>query len=157
MHPQELSLPLPDLTSRPFSLAVSRQMGLAPDVIYRAWTELIDHWFAAPGTVYMQAAVNTPFFFETAFEGRHHPHYGRFLRLETNQLIEITWLTAGTQGYETIVTVALTPQNGGTYVHLTHSGFPDELSKNQHADAWPLVLAQLEERMQDIPERTMNI
>jgi uncharacterized protein YndB with AHSA1/START domain len=138
----------PDLTARPYTFTVERDFSLTPQVLFRAWTEQFDRWFASPGSVLMRAGVNEVFFFETQFEGKSHPHYGRFLKLEQDRLVEMTWLTGtpGTKGAETVVTVELTPHDKGTHLCLTHSGFPDEETMRGHADAWPLVFPVIEER-----------
>lgn len=102
----------------------------------------------------MQAKSGQPFFFYNRVAWGRHPHYGRFLTLETDRLIEMTWLTGdgraeGTQGAETILRISLEPVEGGTCVRLEHSGFPDEKSREAHAGNWPLALDELAKAVED--------
>ena len=136
----------PDLSARPIHCVVERRMACAPHAIFLAWTQQFDRWFAAPGTVLMAPKVDAPFFFETRHGEQRHPHYGRFLRLMPDRLVEVTWLTGagGTEGAETVVTVDIAPNGSGALVRLTHSGFPNEASMRRHDEAWRAVLEHQE-------------
>src|SRR5688572_15678743 len=118
---------IPDLSSRPFDVAVERTLGVSVGVLFRAWTEGFDLWFADPGSVLMRAEVNAPFFFETVYKpddqtaAQRHPHYGRFLEIQPERVVELTWVTGegGTEGAETVVRVELQPASEGSHVRLT--------------------------------------
>jgi len=134
----------PDLADRPLRCDLERVLAAPPATVYEAWTTGWERWFAAPGTLLTNAEVDGRFFFEVRPDGGRHPHYGRYLRLEPDALVELTWVTAGTKGAETVVSVTLAPEGNGTHLRLSHQGFPDEESRDGHAEAWPHVLEHLD-------------
>ncbi len=134
----------PDLSARPWDAQASTITKAPPAAIYRAFTTDLERWFAAPGTLRMNPTAAAPFYWEVVHAGTRHPHYGRFLSLEQDRRLEFTWLTSATKGVETVVTVTVAPAVTGTALCLEHDGFPDEESRDQHAAAWPVVLAHLD-------------
>ena len=139
----------PDISARPLSLAVERQMKAQAAAIYEAWTEKFDCWFAEPGELLMTPEIDKPFFFYNRRDWGSHPHYGRFTELEVNHLIEMTWITGqgGTAGAETVLRIELLPNEQGTLLRLTHSGFLDEDSRDGHRDNWPEGLETLDQAL----------
>ncbi len=63
----------PDLSGRLLHLTVIRTMAAKPELLFRAWAEQFDRWFDALGSVLMRGEVDSPFYFETHFEGERHP------------------------------------------------------------------------------------
>ena len=149
METQTIIICAPDLTARPLGLTIDRFIALPIEKLFKAWTSQFDLWFASPGSFLSKSEVNAPFYFETYFQGIRHPHYGRFLKIEEPNKVELTWVTGegGTAGAETVLTIELTEHENSTFIHLTHAGFPNEESRNKHQEAWPHILDQLEERM----------
>ena len=146
------SVPRPDHSARPLSMTCEHTIRAAPSAVFAAWTREFDRWFAQAGTVAMVSEPGRPYFFYNREEWGRHPHYGRFLEVVEDALVEMTWMTGdgtavGTEGAETVLRIELTPKGDGTEVRLTHSGFVSEQSRAGHAENWPLALEILDEAL----------
>ena len=132
-----------------YTLDIDRVISIPAETVYRAFTDRLDEWFGAAGSLVITPEVGGLYNFETEMNGQRHPHYGRFLELVPGKRVSMTWLTGnpGTLGAETVVTVDLTEQQDGTQVRISQSGFYDEASRDGHEEAWPLVLEHLEKTL----------
>jgi uncharacterized protein YndB with AHSA1/START domain len=142
--PHTSSIPPPDLGANPLTATVECTLSLPPGTVFSAWTRDLDRWLAAPGTVLLRPEVDTAFYFESHHGDSRVSYYGRILRLESDRLLEITWLSPGTRYTETILLVELTPAADGTTIRLTHHGFPNEELRAAHQEVWPTFLHTLE-------------
>jgi uncharacterized protein YndB with AHSA1/START domain len=140
----------PNRSGQSNGFTIEQKVRASPSSVYRAWTEQFETWFAVPGTVRMHPVVGAPFYFETDFDGHRHPHYGRFLRLEKDRVVELMWMTAATGGAETVVRLEILPDGAGTKLLLTHSGFLDAPSRERHEAAWPRVLSRMDEALKTL-------
>jgi hypothetical protein len=60
-------------------------MSSSPRVLFQAWTEQFDRWFAASGSLLMRGELNAVFF-EAQFERTGIRTTARFLRLDATRL-----------------------------------------------------------------------
>jgi uncharacterized protein YndB with AHSA1/START domain len=132
--------------ARTYRADAERVTTASPTSIYHAWTHGFDTWFATPGTLVMRAQVGEPFYFDVAYDSQHHAHYGRFVSLVPDRVVELAWVTGqgGTEGAETHVRIELSPAPGGTLVSLAHTGFYTEAAARAAHESWPRVLAHLD-------------
>jgi uncharacterized protein YndB with AHSA1/START domain len=122
---------------------VSRLIRAAPEDVFRAWTdpERMPRWFGTKKQI-VNPKVDGLFYLAMEHQGRLWPHYGRYLRLEKPRVIEFTWMSEGTEGRETVVTIELAARDGGTQLTLKHEGIPDTELGRGHQQGWTEIVAE---------------
>jgi len=132
-----------------FSTRVPRLYDAGAERVFDAWTQpaSVKAWLAAGANASVDARVDGLFYIEMPYEGRIYPHYGRYLRVERPSLLEFTWVSEGTRGKESVVTIVLTSRGAQTELVLTHEGLPDEENAESHRGGWTEFLEGLVERL----------
>ncbi|HET7842867.1 MAG TPA: SRPBCC domain-containing protein [Xanthomonadales bacterium] len=125
-----------------FRADVARRYGAPPAKVFAAWTDpaSASKWLASGGEVVMNPQVGGLFYVNMVYEGNKYPHYGRYLRVERDRVLEFTWVSEGTKGKESVVTVTFEPAGSGTKLTLAHEGLPDEENAKSHEGGWTELL-----------------
>ncbi len=129
-------------------ITVTRIIPAPPAEVFDVWIDPHSPggpWFGAARLI-INPVVDGLFYSAVIHEGKTWPHYGRFIAMERPRRVEHTWVSEGTRGLETIVTVTFEPQGEQTNISLTHSGVPDDEMGRRHKDGWTWVLSMLAER-----------
>jgi uncharacterized protein YndB with AHSA1/START domain len=136
------------------SLTVKRRLKATPDKVFAAWTdpEKIKRWMgpgeivtiraesdARPGGRYF-VAMRSP-------DGKDHDVGGVYREVVANEKLVFTWawkVAPPDESHESLVTVLLKPDDGGTLLTLTHEKLFDEESREGHEHGWIGALDKLE-------------
>lgn len=133
----------------PFRISVPRTYEASPEQVFRAWTDQasVRAWIAEGGDAVMDPRPDGLFYLGMMHGGVPRPHYGRYLRVESPRLLEFTWVSEGTYGKESVVTIEITPRGKQTELRLTHEGLPDEKQAVAHTGGWAYFLDGLSGRL----------
>lgn len=130
-------------------LTLTRTIPASAAEIYDVWLDTRSPggpWFGCHRVI-LDAKVDGLFYHSVSHEGREWAHYGRFVALDRPRRIEHTWVSEGTRGLESIVTITFAPAgNNQTLVTLRHTGVPDDDFGRQHGEGWAYVLGAIAER-----------
>jgi uncharacterized protein YndB with AHSA1/START domain len=129
-------------------LTLTRTIPAAPAEVYDVWLDAKSPggpWFGCKRVI-LDAKVDGLFYHSVEHEGREWAHYGRFLTLDRPRRIEHTWVSEGTRGLESVLSVTFEPEGNQTRVTLRHSGVPDDDFGRQHGEGWAYVLGSIEQR-----------
>jgi uncharacterized protein YndB with AHSA1/START domain len=130
---------------------MTRSIPATPEQVFDAWLDRTcpgSPWHGVPKVIVADSpSVGTLFYSAYHMEGRDIAHYGRFVTLERGRRIEHTWVSEGTKGLESLVTLTLEPEaDGKTLVRVHHSGVPDDEGGRFHENAWGYVLGAMKTR-----------
>jgi uncharacterized protein YndB with AHSA1/START domain len=139
-------------------ITVNRTIPAPAEKIYDVWIDPKSPggpWHGAERVIF-NPVVDGLYYLAIKHEGRVWPHYGRFTRLERPHVVEFTWMSEGTKGAESVVTVTLQPRGDQTEVTLRHAGVPDDELGHQHKEGWTWILNALADALPPRRSATSN-
>ncbi len=138
--------------NNPF-LSLSRSYPVAPEKVWRAWTEpqALKRWFGPggpPGVSVAELDVRVGGRFRIVFggpRGDEHEAQGRYLEVVPNRKLVFTWTwPRTTPERESVVTIVFERTAGGTELVFRHEKFFDETVRDNHKRGWTEALVKLE-------------
>ena len=139
-------------------ITVNRTIPASPEKIYDVWIDPKSPggpWHGAERVIF-NPMVDGLYYLAIKHEGRIWPHYGRFTKMERPRLVEFTWMSEGTKGAESVVTVTLQQRGDQTDVTLRHAGVPDDELGHQHKEGWTWILNALADALAARRSATSN-
>jgi uncharacterized protein YndB with AHSA1/START domain len=139
------------LAARP-SLTLTRRLRAQPEKVYAAWTEPenLVQWFGPgqvePGSTRADLDVRVGGRYRISFtgaNGEYHEVGGVYRDVVPNQRLVFSWAWHSTPERESLVTVSIKPDGGGTLLPFQHAPFVDEAARDNHRRGWTESLGNL--------------
>ena len=133
------------------SLTLKRHLNAPPGKVYAAWAQpaKLMQWFGPDSGAVTRAELDLrvggryAIVFHTE-DGEEHDVSGVYREVVPNERLVFTWAWRSTPERESLVTVALRPDGGGTSLTLIHEQFFDEEARDRHEFGWTGTLDKLE-------------
>ena len=137
------------------SLTLRRHYPVAPEKVWRAWTEpqALKAWFGPDEIVSVAVAevdLRVGGRFRVAMlaaDGETHDVSGVYQELVPHRKLVFSWAWRSTPERESRVTVLIEPDGSGCELVLKHEQFFDEAAREGHTHGWTGALAKLERRL----------
>jgi glutathione S-transferase len=135
-----------------FHLEIDRFIKASPQKIFDALTNepSVKAWHCPRGMSVAEASVDAKVggkyrIVMASRDGSRHTVGGVYQAIEPPDFIAYTWRWEGGSMPDatTLVEIRLTAKDGGTSLHMRHTGFPNGQSRDSHRDGWRLVFNRL--------------
>ena len=133
------------------SLRLTRHYPVAPEKVWRAWTdpEAIKRWWGGSGPVSLaQADARVGGVFRIVFggaDGSANECAGVYKEVVANRRLVFSWhWPRSTPERVSLVTIELEAAGGGTDLTLRHEQFFDEQARDGHQRGWGVALDNME-------------
>ena len=141
---------MPTTDTRP-RLTLERRLAAPRSTVFAAWTdpEKLSRWFG-PGPVSVleaQLSVCEGGSYRIVMldgEGGRHEVGGMYRKVVADERLVFTWAWRSMPERESLVTVLLQDDGGGTRLTLVHEQFGDEATRGRHEHGWTGSLDKLE-------------
>lgn len=132
------------------SLTLKRRYNAPPAKVFAAWTEpeKLARWMGSEQIISVRAEtdlrVGGRYHIKMITASDQHDVSGVYREVVPNEKIVFTWAWKSTPERESLVTVLLKADGGGTLLTLTHEQFFDEDARDRHQQGWSVSLNKLE-------------
>ena len=133
-------------TSSAPTVRIERRFAVAPERVFAAWLDPVSlaRWMSPVGHAEAQVEpwVGGQLMVTMIGDGIRIEHHGEYREVVTDRRLVFTWESPYTGPEPSIVTVDLTPVDGGTVLTLIHERLPADQVES-HRNGWAPMLDRL--------------